>query len=186
MIHKLYHRKEIYVMSSLFELTNDLKEFECLLEVITDETEEEQIKEFKVRLEKEIETKAENIIKLIKNKEAIREARKSEIKALQEMNARDEKQIENLKKYTKECIEGLGKKRIETVLGNLTVRKAQPVVKVLDATKLPEEYLIRKTTTNADKVKIKEHFKETGEILDGIEIVLETSLTVPRAKKGDE
>ncbi|WP_329981233.1 siphovirus Gp157 family protein [Peptacetobacter hiranonis] len=102
------------------------------------------------------------------------------------MNARDEKQIENLKKYTKECIEALGKKRIETVLGNLTVRKAQPVVKVLDATKLPEEYLIRKTTTNADKVKIKEHFKDTGEILDGIEIVLETSLTVPRAKKGDE
>lgn len=173
-------------MQSLYELTNDLKEFESLLDVAVDEAQEEQIKEFKNRLEKEIETKAENIIKLIKNKEAIREARKSEIKALQEMNARDEKQIENLKKYTKECIEALGKKRIETVLGNLTVRKAQPVVKVLDATKLPEEYLIRKTTTNADKVKIKEHFKDTGEILDGIEIVLETSLTVPRAKKGDE
>lgn len=173
-------------MQSLYELTNDLEELESLLDIVVDESKEEQIKEFKNRLEKEIETKAANIIKLIKNKEAIREARKSEIRALQEMNVKDEKYIENLKKYTKECIESLGKKRIETVLGNLTVRKAQPVVKVLDATKLPEEYLNYKITTNADKVKIKEHFKETGEILDGIEIVLETSLTVPRAKKGDE
>lgn len=77
-------------MQSLYELTNDLKEFESLLDVVVDEAQEEQIKEFKNRLEKEIETKAENIIKLIKNKEAIREARKSEIKALQEMNAGDE------------------------------------------------------------------------------------------------
>lgn len=172
--------------TTLYEMTEDMKGLDRILASGADEETEEYTKCLISVLEKEIETKAENIIKLIKNKEAIREARKSEIKALQEMNARDEKQIENLKKYTKECIEGLGKKRIETVLGNLTVRKAQPVVKVLDATKLPEEYLIRKTTTNADKVKIKEHFKETGEILDGIEIVLETSLTVPRAKKGDE
>lgn len=172
--------------TTLYEMTEDMKDLDRILASGTDEEAEEYTKCLISVLEKEIETKAENIIKLIKNKEAIREARKSEIKALQEMNARDEKQIENLKKYTKECIESLGKKRIETVLGNLTVRKAQPVVKVLDATKLPEEYLIRKTTTNADKVKIKEHFKDTGEILDGIEIVLETSLTVPRAKKGDE
>lgn len=173
-------------MSTLYELTNDLKDIEEALEVEVLEQSQECIKGLIDILEKQIEGKAENIIKLVKNKEAIVTSRKEEIKRLQELNKKDEKEIADLKKYTKECIERAGKKRVETILGNLTVRKAQPVVKVLDATKLPADYLIQKTTINADKVKIKEHFKETGEILDGVEITLETSLTIPRTKKEEE
>lgn len=173
-------------MSTLYELTNDLKDIEEALEVEVLEQSQECIKGLIDILEKQIQDKGENIIKLVKNKEAIVTSRKEEIKRLQELNKRDEKEIADLKKYTKECIERAGKKRVETILGNLTVRKAQPVVKVLDATKLPADYLIQKTTINADKVKIKEHFKETGEILDGVEITLETSLTIPKAKKEKE
>ena len=173
-------------MSTLYELTNDLKDIEEALEVEVLEQSQECIKGLIDILEKQIQDKGENIIKLVKNKEAIVTSRKEEIKRLQELNKKDEKEIADLKRYTKECIERAGKKRVETVLGNLTVRKAQPVVKVLDATKLPADYLIQKTTINADKVKIKEHFKETGEILDGVEITLETSLTIPRTKKEEE
>jgi hypothetical protein len=173
-------------MSTLYELTNDLKDIEKALEVEVLEQSQECIKGLIDILEKQIQNKGENIIKLVKNKEAIVSSRKEEIKRLQELNKKDEKEIADLKRYTKECIERAGKKRVETVLGNLTVRKAQPVVKVLDATKLPADYLIQKTTINADKVKIKEHFKETGEILDGVEITLETSLTIPKAKKEKE
>ena len=173
-------------MSTLYELTNDLKDIEKALEVEVLEQSQECIKGLIDILEKQIQDKGENIIKLVKNKEAIVSSRKEEIKRLQELNKKDEKEIADLKRYTKECIERAGKKRVETVLGNLTVRKAQPVVKVLDATKLPADYLIQKTTINADKVKIKEHFKETGEILDGVEITLETSLTIPKAKKEKE
>lgn len=173
-------------MSTLYELTNDLKDIEKALEVEVLEQSQECIKGLIDILEKQIQDKGENIIKLVKNKEAVVSSRKEEIKRLQELNKRDEKEIADLKRYTKECIERVGKKRVETVLGNLTVRKAQPVVKVLDATKLPADYLIQKTTINADKVKIKEHFKETGEILDGVEITLETSLTIPKAKKEKE
>ena len=173
-------------MSTLYELTNDLKDIEKALEVEVLEQSQECIKGLIDILEKQIQDKAENIIKLVKNKEAIVSSRKEEIKRLQELNKKDEKEIADLKRYTKECIERAGKKRVETVLGNLTVRKAQPVVKVLDATKLPADYLIEKTTINADKVKIKEHFKETGEILEGVEITLETSLTIPRTKKEEE
>lgn len=173
-------------MSTLYELTNDLKDIEEALEVEVLEQSQECIKGLIDILEKQIQDKGENIIKLVKNKEAIVTSRKEEIKRLQELNKKDEKEIADLKQYTKECIERAGKKRVETVLGNLTVRKAQPVVKVIDATKLPADYLIQKTTINADKVKIKEHFKETGEILDGVEITLETSLTIPRTKKEEE
>ena len=173
-------------MSTLYELTNDLKDIEEALEVEVLEQSQECIKGLIDILEKQIQDKGENIIKVVKNKEAVVSSRKEEIKRLQELNKRDEKEIADLKRYTKECIERAGKKRVETVLGNLTVRKAQPVVKVLDATKLPADYLIQKTTINADKVKIKEHFKETGEILDGVEIILETSLTIPKAKKEKE
>ena len=173
-------------MSTLYEMTEDMKQLDEILTIGTDEKTEGYIKSLVSALENEIENKAENIIKVVKNKEAIVSSRKEEIKRLQELNKKDEKEIADLKRYTKECIERAGKKRVETVLGNLTVRKAQPVVKVLDATKLPADYLIQKTTINADKVKIKEHFKETGEILDGVEITLETSLTIPKAKKEKE
>lgn len=173
-------------MSTLYEMTEDMKQLDEILTIGTDEKTEEYIKSLVSALENEIENKAENIIKVVKNKEAIVSSRKEEIKRLQELNKKDEKEIADLKQYTKECIERAGKKRVETVLGNLTVRKAQPVVKVIDATKLPADYLIQKTTINADKVKIKEHFKETGEILDGVEITLETSLTIPRTKKEEE
>ena len=173
-------------MSTLYEMTEDMKQLDEILTIGTDEKTEGYIKSLVSALENEIENKAENIIKVVKNKEAIVSSRKEEIKRLQELNKKDEKEIADLKQYTKECIERAGKKRVETVLGNLTVRKAQPVVKVIDATKLPADYLIQKTTINADKVKIKEHFKETGEILDGVEITLETSLTIPRAKKEKE
>lgn len=173
-------------MSTLYELTNDLKDIEEALEVEVLEQSQECIKGLIDILEKQIQNKGENIIKLVKNKEAIVTSRKEEIKRLQELNKKDEKEIADLKRYTKECIERAGKKRVETVLGNLTVRKAQPVVKVLDATKLPADYLIQKTTINADKLKIKKHFNETGEILDGVEITLETSLTIPRTKKEEE
>lgn len=173
-------------MSTLYEMTEDMKQLDEILTIGTDEKTEEYIKSLVSALENEIENKAENIIKVVKNKEAIVSSRKEEIKRLQELNKKDEKEIADLKRYTKECIERAGKKRVETVLGNLTVRKAQPVVKVLDATKLPADYLIQKTTINADKLKIKKHFNETGEILDGVEIILETSLTIPKAKKEKE
>lgn len=173
-------------MSTLYEMTEDMKQLDEILTIGTDEKTEGYIKSLVSALENEIENKAENIIKVVKNKEAIVSSRKEEIKRLQELNKRDEKEIADLKQYTKECIERAGKKRVETVLGNLTVRKAQPVVKVIDATKLPADYLIQKTTINADKLKIKKHFNETGEILDGVEITLETSLTIPKAKKEKE
>lgn len=173
-------------MSTLYEMTEDMKQLDEILTIGTDEKTEGYIKSLVSALENEIENKAENIIKVVKNKEAIVSSRKEEIKRLQELNKRDEKEIADLKRYTKECIERAGKKRVETVLGNLTVRKAQPVVKVIDATKLPADYLIQKTTINADKLKIKKHFNETGEILDGVEIILETSLTIPKAKKEKE
>lgn len=173
-------------MSTLYEMTEDMKQLDEILTIGTDEKTEGYIKSLVSALENEIENKAENIIKVVKNKEAIVSSRKEEIKRLQELNKKDEKEIADLKQYTKECIERAGKKRVETVLGNLTVRKAQPVVKVLDATKLPADYLIQKTTINADKLKIKKHFNETGEILDGVEIILETSLTIPKAKKEKE
>ena len=78
-------------MSTLYELTNDLKDIEEALETEVMEQSEEYIKGLMEVIEKQIEGKAENIIKLVKNKEAIVISRKEEIKRLQELNKKDEK-----------------------------------------------------------------------------------------------
>ena len=78
-------------MSTLYELTNDLKDIEEALETEVMEQSEEYIKGLIEVIEKQIEGKAENIIKLVKNKEAIVSSRKEEIKRLQELNKKDEK-----------------------------------------------------------------------------------------------
>ena len=78
-------------MSTLYELTNDLKDIEEALETEVMEQSEEYIKGLMEVIEKQIQNKGENIIKLVKNKEAIVSSRKEEIKRLQELNKKDEK-----------------------------------------------------------------------------------------------
>lgn len=109
--------------TSLYEATNDLKELNEALEVEVLEQTQECIKGLIEVIEKQVEGKAENIIKVVKNKEAIVTSRKEEIKRLQELNKKDEKEIADLKRYTKECIERAGKKKSRNSTWKLNCKK---------------------------------------------------------------
>ena len=107
-------------MSSLYELTIDFKK---LSEMEFDENSTEQVEEIKEIIKGEIETKGTNIIAVIRNLETDIEGIKKEIERLNKLKKTKENKIKNLKNYTIECLNELELKKVETTLGNISVRK---------------------------------------------------------------
>ena len=161
-------------MSSLYELTSDLKE---LQEIDFMEVEEEQIEEIKAIIKEQIATKGTGIISVVRNLESDTEAIKAEIKRLQDLKKSKENKIENLKKYTKECLEEADIKKVSTSLGNISLRKLPGSVEVLQENSIPDEYKKEVTTVTIDKKAILADLKE-GVVIPGVTLKTGTSLSI--------
>lgn len=159
---------------NLYELTTDLKE---LQEIDFAQAEEEQIEEVKGIIKTQIESKSAGIIAVIRNEESDIDAIKVEIKRLQELKKSKENKIENLKKYTKECLEDAEIKKVSTSLGNMTVRKNPASVDVLDENLIPSEYKKEVVEVKVDKKAILADLKE-GVVVEGAALKNSTSLMI--------
>ena len=160
-------------MASLYELTSDLRE---LQDIDFTEAEESQIEQIKDIIKAQIDSKGTGIIAVIRNEESDIEALKAEIKRLQDLKKSKENRIENLKKYTKECLEDANIKKVSTSLGNMTVRKNPPVV-VLDESLIPNEYKKEVVEIKFDKKAILADLKE-GVVVEGAVLKNSTSLMI--------
>ena len=115
---------------------------------------------------------------VVRNLESNIAAIDTEIKRLQELKRLKQNNITRLKEYTKECMNIQGIKKLETSLGNISIRKTPASVKILDETKIPLEYLNVKQVTSIDKKTLLDDLKD-GLILEGIaELSQGTSLTI--------
>lgn len=143
---------------NLYELSNDF--------LIIDELEDGlEVKEI---ILKEIENKSSNIIKLIRNKESKINSIDEEIKRLQTLKKVEENKIKNIKNYTKECMETMKFKKIETELGNITLRKSPISLKIMSEENIPNEFKEIIQEIKIDKKAIIKHFNDTGEMFEGI------------------
>lgn len=161
-------------MNSLYELTSDLKE---LQEIDFTDAEAEQIEEIKAIIDEQIATKGTGIIRLIRNDEADIESIKAEIKRLQSLVKTKQNRIDNLKKYTKECLEKADIKKVSTSLGNISLRKLPGSVEVLEEDSIPEEYKKEVITITIDKKAILADLKE-GVVINGVTLKTGTSLSI--------
>ena len=123
-------------MTSLYELTSDLKE---LQEIDFTETDRDEVEAIKEIIKEQIESKGTGIIVVVRNLEADIEVIKTEIKRLQDLKKLKENKIENLKKYTKECLEEADIKKLSTSLGNISIRKLPGSVEVLEEDSIPKK-----------------------------------------------
>ena len=142
--------------------------------------EQEEIKpELKEQLEKELtellKQKSQNIIGYTKNIELTIEAMKTEEKRISEQRKALENKLDNFKQYVKECMEQNGINKIETGLGTISIAKNPISVEIENEEEVPNEFKTIITTTKIDKTKIKDNFKETGEIPDGVKINTENT-----------
>ena len=123
---------------SLYELTNEM---ETALNYIFEwyevgEVDQELIKDTMESLQAPIEEKAENIIKYIKNIEALADAKKLEAKRLSESASADLKKAEKLKTYLADNLQRVGIKKLQAGVFALSFRKGSEVVEV-DENKVP-------------------------------------------------
>lgn len=162
-------------MSSLYELAGHYLQLEEMLE--DPETDQESFLAAMSAISDEIEVKADNYAKLIKNMEASVDSIALEQKRLADRKKALENRIARLKTNLQENMEATGKRKFQTALFSFDIRKnggAMPVIVDVDTSMLPDEFVIvsEKPDLKALSAYIEKnpnckfaHFGERGESL---------------------
>ena len=153
----------------LYELT------EIYLNLKDMDIEEEDLNSALENIDDEIETKADNIAKVLRDFDGDIEALKSE----EERLAKKRKAIENRQKQLKEYLQNamlvLDKRKFKTDLFSFNIQKNAPSLKILDESKIPEDYY--KIEKKLNKNDLKEAVKN-GLFEDAAELVQTESLRI--------
>lgn len=154
---------------SLYNITN--KFVELMDKAQEGELTEEEYNELGNELALELQNKSSNIIGYIKNSESLLEAIKTEEKRLADIRKQGEKKLDKFYQYVKQNMERLGLTEIPTELGKLKITKNPMSIEIENEDEIPIEFKKEIVTTQIDKTAIKNHFKDTGEIIPGIRII---------------
>lgn len=137
----------------------------------TEELTEEEIQEQGNELALALKNKSQNIIAYDREMQLTTIALDTEIKRLTELKKAIENKSEKFKEYVKNNMEKLGVEKIETAIGNLSIKKNPPSIEILSEEDVPSEFKKEKLTITIDKTAIKKHFNETGEIIPGTTVI---------------
>lgn len=158
----------------LYELTQSYRNLENLGE--QEGLTVEMIQEALGQVEEDINTKIENTCKVIKEIEADALGIDEEIKRLAVLKKQKENTAKKLKEYVEFEMNGIGLNKVEGKLFKISFRKSK-VVKVLDETKIPKEFIKVKTTESISKTDLSKALK-SGEIIEGVELVENKTLQI--------
>lgn len=137
---------------------------------MNEELTEEEKKSLEEAIRNELLQKTDNIIAFTKKVEALIDAIKEEETRLKENRKAYERKLESFKDYVKSCMIEMQIQKIETPLGEMKIAKNPMSVEILDEERIPDAFKRTKVETSIDKKALIEHFKATGELIDGIKI----------------
>lgn len=162
-------------MATLYELTAEYKE---LLDMAEEQNlTQTDIKDTLEGMDYEFEDKADGYAKVLRNLGGTREAIKSEIKRLTEMD----RVIANNEKAIKQNLENAmietGKTKFKTTLFSFGIQKNPASVRIKDESLVPEEYRI-KQPDKIDKKGLIKALKEGTVFTENIELVQTESLRI--------
>jgi len=157
----------------LYDIVNEENALEELMYSCETLEDADALSALQVELEKALEKKSAGIIKVIKNLESDIETIKNEESRLKNLRIARQKAIENFKKYVVLNMEKLELKKIETSIGDISLRKSSSVV-IDDADKVPNNFL--KVEYEISKVELKKELK-TREV-PGAHIEVKNNLTI--------
>lgn len=161
----------------LYELTNGYNSLISLIE--NGEVEQsEEIKLILDKFEEDFETKVENTAKVIRTLELEEKALKEEEDRLKNRRKSIENNIVHLKEYIETNLKLTGKEEIKGKVFTIGFKKNHLKVNIKDINSIGAEYKEVVTETKVNKKAILQHFKETGEILEGIEVEQSKSLKI--------
>jgi chaperonin cofactor prefoldin len=163
-------------MSALYELAGQFNE---LWEMIDDtELDEDVILDTLEAIDGEIEVKADNYAKVIRNMDVEIEGIKSEIERLTKKKRTLENRQKNLKDNLQQAMESTGKRKFKTELFGFNIQKNPASVELKDVKfdKIDAQYLVWPEPT-VDKKKVKEAL-QNGEQLEWATLVQKESLRI--------
>ena len=150
----------------LYEIRNGMIDtLDIFLEGEQTEVDRENYNYIMEYLKEELKNKSSVLIKYIRNLELESTMVKLEIERLEELKKGKEKKIKSIKSYIKGILLDLDKKKVETELGNLSLRKTTSV-EITDITKIPKEYLVVKEEVTPSKKLIGDSLKKNI-LIDG-------------------
>lgn len=165
----------------LYEITSEMRVLdELFLSCIDEETGEVKddgvIDILEQELKLQLQTKGAGIIKSFKNSEVMLNGVDEEIKRLQALKKSISNQINSRKEYIVRNMEMMGITKIETELGNLSLRKSKSV-NIYDESLIDKKFIEIETKEKISKTEIKKAI-EAGENVQGANIVEKNSLNI--------
>lgn len=155
----------------LYELTNDFKQVQALIE-----DGGEGLEDTLEAVNLAIEDKLENIAKVIKNLEGEANAFKEEEQRLADRRRSIENNVKKLKQYAENTMIVTGNKKIKAGLFTFAIQKNLPSVVINNKRLIPSQFFVP-VDPRLDKNKIKEDLKN-GESIPGVELKQGESLRI--------
>ena len=150
-------------MAKLYELSTGYKNIEYLLENGEDN---EELAAVLNSLDEEIEDKAENIAKILKNNEADIKAFKEEEKRLAERRKALENSNKRLKEYLEENMKMTGKTKFKSGTFSFNIAKNPPSVEITNVDIISSDYKV--LTEVLDKKAILQDLKDGKDVQGAI------------------
>ena len=154
--------------NSLYEITNALQ---VLQEKDIEEMTDEEKLELEEKLKELLISKSGSVIKFIQNVQSNIDALKNEEQRLKSVRQYLENKQEKFEEYVIKCMDKIETKEIITDSGILRTRNNPLSVEIINEDLIPNKYKKQIIETKIDKNAIKDDFKTTGEMIDGIKYV---------------
>ena len=162
-------------MANLFEINQAMMDaWDAAIDPETGELDADALASFEA-LQMARDEKVENIGCWIKNLASDAEALKAEAKAMTERAKRAERKADGLKRYLEAALHG---EKFQSTRCAISWRRSTSVeVDEAEIPELPEQYVRRKVTVEADKTAIKDALK-AGEVIEGCRLVEKNSIQI--------
>ena len=157
-------------MATLYKLTDAYAQLMARLSDCESESEESEIIESLNNVSGSISDKGEAYARMLRNLKADSDALEAEIKRLKARKATTDNAAERMLQHLHYAMEIAGATELRTTIGKFSIAKNPRSVVVLDEAKVPEAFLTPQPA-KVDKTAILKHFNETGEIIDGCDVV---------------
>lgn len=118
----------------------------------------------------DISERGEAYARIIRNKIAEAAGYETEIKRLTTLKKSADNTVSRLKENILYAMGMVGATELNTSIGKWKIQKNAPSVVILDESKIPEEFTVPQPP-KIMKVAIMQHFRETGEIPEGCDVV---------------
>jgi len=159
-------------MAKLYKLTEQYQTIEGMLDREIEYITQDEIKETLANIKDEIEEKVSSIGKLVLELKSDIESVKAEEDRLARRRSGFVSKMEWLKSYLLVEMQSANVLKVKKDVISVSVQNNPPSAELIDLELVPEQYVrVIPEKREPDKKAIIEHFKETGEVISGVDII---------------